>query len=131
MFDPREERINEMERMLSDYQEKLDSVTTNYEEKVHILEKRLVDTEMEISPERHQGGAGMLQIIKHSRIAIKTSKIIHLIYLYTLSFSTDMLDSLDSVVDRDESPTPSSFPLGPGYPQSPIKVNPGKYIIAI
>ena len=53
MFDPREEKINEMERMLTDYQEKLDSVTSNYEEKVHILEKRLVDSEMEASPERH------------------------------------------------------------------------------
>lgn len=53
MFDPREEKMNEMERMLTDYQEKLDSVTSNYEEKVQILEKRLVDTEMESSPERH------------------------------------------------------------------------------
>ena len=44
--------MDEMERMLTDYQEKLESVTTNYEEKVHILEKRLVDNEMEHSPER-------------------------------------------------------------------------------
>ena len=34
----------------------------------------------------------------------------------------DMLDSLDSVVDRNESPSPSSFPLGPNYPQAvPMK----------
>ena len=39
--------------MLTDYQEKLESVTTNYDEKVRILEKRLVDNEMEQSPERH------------------------------------------------------------------------------
>ena len=45
--------MNEMERMLTDYQEKLDSVTSNYEEKVQILEKRLVDNEMDSSPERH------------------------------------------------------------------------------
>ena len=51
-LDPREAKMDEMERMLTDYQEKLESVTSNYEEKVHILEKRLVDNEMEHSPER-------------------------------------------------------------------------------
>ena len=51
-LDPREAKMEEMERMLVDYQEKLESVTTNYEDKVQILEKRLVDTEMEQSPER-------------------------------------------------------------------------------
>lgn len=35
---------------------------------------------------------------------------------------SDMLDSLDSVVDRNESPSPSTFPLGPNYPQTvPMK----------
>ena len=38
-MDPREAKMEEMERMLVDYQEKLESVTTNYEDKVQILEK--------------------------------------------------------------------------------------------
>ena len=57
-MDPREAKMEEMERMLVDYQEKLESVTTNYEDKVHILEKRLVDTEMEQSPERRRDSGG-------------------------------------------------------------------------
>ena len=51
-MDPREAKMEEMERMLVDYQEKLESVTTNYEDKVSILERRLVDNEMEQSPEK-------------------------------------------------------------------------------
>ena len=35
-----------MERMVASYQEKLDSVTTSYQEKVNILEGRLVDKEL-------------------------------------------------------------------------------------
>ena len=57
-MDPREAKMEEMERMLVDYQEKLESVTTNYEDKVQILEKRLVDTEMEQSPERRRDSGG-------------------------------------------------------------------------
>ena len=65
-MDPREAKMEEMERMLVDYQEKLESVTTNYEDKVQILEKRLVDTEMEQSPERRRdsgGNAGLCFLI--------------------------------------------------------------------
>ena len=57
-MDAREAKMEEMERMLVDYQEKLESVTTNYEDKVQILEKRLVDTEMEQSPERRRDSGG-------------------------------------------------------------------------
>ena len=32
--------------MVASYQDKLDSVTTNYEEKVNILEERLVDKDL-------------------------------------------------------------------------------------
>lgn len=96
-LDPREQKMDEMERMLTDYQEKLESVTTNYEEKVQILEKRLVDNEMEQSPERHNDS--------HSR--------------RDSGGNADMMDSLDSIVDRNESP---SEPF-PGYaPQTaPMK----------
>lgn len=57
--DPRDERIDEMERMVASYQEKLDNVTTNYQEKVNILENKLVDKEMiksrNPSPPGHNG----------------------------------------------------------------------------
>merc|ERR1719510_1134815 len=45
-LDPREEKMNEMERIIQSYQEKLDSVTSNYQEKVNILERKLVDKDM-------------------------------------------------------------------------------------
>ena len=50
--------MNEMERMLSQYQEKLDNVTSSYEEKVNILENRLVDREMEQQPQPPEGQGG-------------------------------------------------------------------------
>ena len=31
MSDPREEKLNELERVIASYQEKLDAVTTNYQ----------------------------------------------------------------------------------------------------
>ena len=31
MSDPREEKLNELERVIANYQEKLDAVTTNYQ----------------------------------------------------------------------------------------------------
>jgi len=46
MNDPREEKLNELERVIANYQEKLDAVTTNYQEKVSILERKLVDKEI-------------------------------------------------------------------------------------
>merc|ERR1719361_678262 len=46
MSDPREEKLNELERVIANYQEKLDAVTTNYQEKVSILERKLVDKEI-------------------------------------------------------------------------------------
>merc|ERR1711997_217184 len=46
MNDPREEKLNELERVIANYQEKLDAVTTNYQEKVSILERKLVDKDM-------------------------------------------------------------------------------------
>ena len=52
------EKMNEMERMLSQYQEKLDNVTSSYEEKVNILENRLVDREMEQQPQPPDGQGG-------------------------------------------------------------------------
>ena len=59
--------MNEMERMLSQYQEKLDNVTSSYEEKVNILENRLVDREMEQQPQPPEGQGGeMTFIIRHS-----------------------------------------------------------------
>ena len=59
MFDPREEKLNEMERMLSQYQEKLETVTNNYEEKVTILENRLVDRELEDNTRPEEGHGGI------------------------------------------------------------------------
>lgn len=49
-MDLRDEKIEEMERMVASYQDKLDTVTTNYEEKVNILEGRLVDKDISSSP---------------------------------------------------------------------------------
>ena len=57
--------MNEMERMLSQYQEKLDNVTSSYEEKVNILENRLVDREMEQQPQPPDGQGGETFIIKN------------------------------------------------------------------
>ena len=31
IFDPRDEKLNEMERIIASYQDKLDSVTSNYQ----------------------------------------------------------------------------------------------------
>ena len=73
-MDPREAKMEEMERMLVDYQEKLESVTTNYEDKVHILEKRLVDTEMEQPPDRRRdsgGNAGLVHLTLMNSCSIK------------------------------------------------------------
>ena len=56
MFDPREEKLNEMERMLTTYQEKLETVTSNYEEKVSLLENRLVEKEIEGSSNNNNEG---------------------------------------------------------------------------
>ena len=42
--DPRDERLEDMERMVVSYQEKLDNVTSNYQEKVAILENRWVQS---------------------------------------------------------------------------------------
>jgi hypothetical protein len=39
-----------MERMVTSYQEKLDTVTNSYQEKVNILENKLVDKDIERSP---------------------------------------------------------------------------------
>ena len=58
--------MNEMERMLSQYQEKLDNVTSSYEEKVNILENRLVDREMEQQPQAPDGQGGETFIIRYS-----------------------------------------------------------------
>ena len=79
-LDPREAKMDEMERMLTDYQEKLESVTTNYEEKVHILEKRLVDNEMEHSPERDHSrrDSGGHQGKKHIHVYILLINIVKL-----------------------------------------------------
>ena len=57
-IDPRDEKIEEMERMVASYQDKLDTVTNNYEEKVTILENRLVDREMDEHPRPEEGGHG-------------------------------------------------------------------------
>ena len=116
-MDPREAKMEEMERMLVDYQEKLESVTTNYEDKVHILEKRLVDTEMEQPPERRRdsgGNAGLVHLTLMNSCSIKfISRHKNQLkrFLLRVSFISDMLDSMDSLVDRNESP---SEPF-PGY----------------
>ena len=66
MFDPREEKLNEMERMLSSYQEKLETVTSNYEEKVNLLENRLVDKEIENQPINGTTGGGIMHRLVNS-----------------------------------------------------------------
>jgi hypothetical protein len=48
-----------MERMVSSYQEKLDSVANDYQEKVDILEGRLVDKEMSSNGGGGGGGGKM------------------------------------------------------------------------
>lgn len=52
-MDPRDEKLDEMERMVASYQEKLDNVTSSYQEKVNILENRLVDKELDKSASAH------------------------------------------------------------------------------
>ena len=67
-IDPRDEKLDEMERMVASYQEKLDNVTNSYQEKVNILETRLVEKDIDgfasqpNSPSKHyiinNGGGG-------------------------------------------------------------------------
>ena len=59
-IDPRDEKIEEMERMVASYQDKLDTVTTNYEEKVNILEGRIVDKDMSNNCSPVKNGHGKL-----------------------------------------------------------------------
>ena len=71
-----------MERMLTDYQEKLESVTTNYDEKVRILEKRLVDNEMEQSPEKYMDSHSRRDSGGNAGICIKYLAQIKFIIFY-------------------------------------------------
>ena len=75
--------MNEMERMLSQYQEKLDNVTSSYEEKVNILENRLVDREMEQQPQPPDGQGGdyinqsiRISIFLHRKYVSLTNEIL-------------------------------------------------------
>ncbi|TRY80886.1 hypothetical protein TCAL_04708 [Tigriopus californicus] len=46
----KDDKIDEMERMVVSYQEKLDTMATDYQEKVNILENKLADKEIEKPP---------------------------------------------------------------------------------
>lgn len=46
----RDDKIDEMERMVVSYQEKLDTMASDYQEKVNILENKLADKEIEKPP---------------------------------------------------------------------------------
>ena len=45
--DPRDVKMSELERVISQYQDKLTEVTSSYQQKIGILETRIIDKEME------------------------------------------------------------------------------------
>ena len=45
--DPRDVKLSELERVINQYQEKLNDVTSNYQQKIGILENKIIDKELE------------------------------------------------------------------------------------
>ena len=45
--DPRDVKMNELEKVINQYQDKLNDVTNSYQQKIGILENKIVDKEME------------------------------------------------------------------------------------
>ena len=50
--DPRDVKMNELEKVINQYQDKLNDVTNSYQQKIGILENKIVDKEMEGGYER-------------------------------------------------------------------------------
>ena len=50
--DPRDVKLNELEKVINQYQDKLNDVTNSYQQKIGILENKIVDKEMEGGYER-------------------------------------------------------------------------------
>lgn len=44
--DPRDVKLNELEKVINQYQDKLNDVTNSYQQKIGILETRIIDKEM-------------------------------------------------------------------------------------
>ena len=45
--DPRDVKLNELEKVINQYQDKLNDVTNSYQQKIGILENKIVEKEME------------------------------------------------------------------------------------
>jgi len=45
--DPRDVKMNELEKVIAQYQDKLNDVTSNYQQKIGILEEKIIDKEMD------------------------------------------------------------------------------------
>ena len=45
--DPRDVKLNELEKVINQYQEKLNDVTQSYQQKIGILENKIIDKELE------------------------------------------------------------------------------------
>ena len=44
---PRDVKLNELEKVINQYQEKLNDVTQSYQQKIGILENKIIDKELE------------------------------------------------------------------------------------
>ena len=47
MNNPRDVKLNELEKVINQYQEKLNDVTQSYQQKIGILENKIIDKELE------------------------------------------------------------------------------------
>ena len=47
MNNPRDVKLNELEKVINQYQEKLSDVTQSYQQKIGILENKIIDKELE------------------------------------------------------------------------------------
>ena len=45
--DPRDVKLNELEKVINQYQDKLNDVTNSYQQKIGILENKIVEKDME------------------------------------------------------------------------------------
>ena len=45
--DPRDVKLNELEKVINQYQEKLNDVTNSYQQKIGILENKIIDRELD------------------------------------------------------------------------------------
>jgi len=104
--DPREEKLNELERVIANYQDKLDAVTTNYQEKVSILERKLVDKEIT------NGMGGDVSDVEVDRDEDNLSPQPHIQY--------NGMDGGFLEIPPDVGPPPTNHMSLPGSPQKKI-----------